>query len=178
MIVALLAGCDSSQKSRATVSAAGAQDVTSVAAPAPAPGGRDFAMAMRSYREGDHVRALQRFTELAERGHANAQYAVGVMLADGQGTLQDWDAAAQWYQKAAAQNQPDALRALARLHVFGVGGVEVDIPKAIALYERAEQAYPPGEARDNVAQQRQALVALQKESVGGSSEPAESEPAR
>lgn len=127
-----------------------------------ASGSMDFALALRSYRERDYVRALERFTELAENGDAKSQYYVGVLHADGMGTARNYDEAAKWYRKAADQNNPDALRALARLHVFGMT-VERDIPKAIELYERAEQAYPPGEDRDAVTQQKQALQALLQE---------------
>lgn len=166
LVVAALAasaisGCDGDRAARETTTAARTPDVATAEQPATQSLGRDFAMAMRYYREGDRIRALQRFTELAEEGDANAQYSAGVMLAEGQGVQQDWSAAIEWYRKAAAQNQPDALRALARLHVFGMEGVERDIPKAIELYGRAEQAYPPGEQRDSVAQQKQALIALQ-----------------
>lgn len=132
-------------------------------------GGMGFAMASRSYREGDHVDALRRFLDLAEDGDANAQFYAGVMYADGQGTQQNLAAATKWFQKAAEQNQPDALRAMARMHVFGLGGVKRDIPSAINFYERAEKAYPPGEERDQIAQQRKALVALEDERKGTSS---------
>uniref|UniRef100_A0A6B2LKZ0 Uncharacterized protein n=1 Tax=Arcella intermedia TaxID=1963864 RepID=A0A6B2LKZ0_9EUKA len=42
-----------------------------------------------------------------------------------------------WYEKAVAQNQPDAMNALAEMYESG-WGVDVDMQKAIELYQRAE----------------------------------------
>jgi hypothetical protein len=139
-----------------------------------APGTRELLMAKRFYGEADFARALGSFVAAGELGNAQAQYYAGVMFADGQGTQRNFEEAAKWYEKAAAQNQPDALYALARLYVFG-SGVEPDSNKAVQLFERAAQAYPPGEDRARAEQQVVALLAVLEESA---QEPAQSPEAR
>jgi TPR repeat protein len=126
-----------------------------------APGKENLAAGYRAYDVGDYQRALQNFREAADKGMADAQYFVGLMHAEGEGTTRSYAEAAKWYEKAAAQNHADALFALAKLHVIG-GGVPADSAKALELYERAEQAYPPGEKRDQVAEQRLALAEVLK----------------
>lgn len=127
------------------------------------PGGPQLAAGLKAYDVGDHERALKDFREAADKGIADAQYYVGLMYAEGEGTARSYEEAVKWYAKAAEQNQPDALYALAKLYVIG-GGVDADPAKAIELYERAENAFPPGEKRDAAAEQRLALAAVLNES--------------
>jgi TPR repeat protein len=139
------------------------------------PGGPQLAAGLRAYDVGDHERALKDFREAADKGIADAQYYVGLMYAEGEGTARSYQEAARWYEKAAAQDQPDALFALAKLYVIG-GGVEADAAKAIELYERAEKAFPPGEKRDQAAEQRLALTAVLNEPKTATAEPARTSP--
>lgn len=122
---------------------------------------RALAAGQRAYAQTDFATAFERFREAALEGNANAQYYLGVMYADGQGTQTNFAEAARWYEKAAAQNQPDALYKLARLYAIGLG-VNVDGKRAIELYARAAAAYPPGQERDAAEQQRAALAAAVK----------------
>lgn len=118
-----------------------------------------LAAGQRAYAQTDFAGAFKRFHEAAAQGNADAQYYLGVMYADGQGTQRNYPEAVRWYEKAAAQNHPDALYALARLYVTGLG-VEADASRAVELYGRAAAAYPPGAQRDQAEQQRQALAAV------------------
>jgi TPR repeat protein len=127
------------------------------------PGHAELAAGLSAYSVGDHQRALKFFQEAADKGVADAQFYTGLMHAEGQGVAQSYAEAVKWYEKAAAQNQPDALFALAKLYVIG-SGVAPDSAKAIELYERAEEAYPPSELREQVAEQRLALQAVMNES--------------
>jgi TPR repeat protein len=87
-------------------------------------------------------------------------YYTGVMYSEAQGLAKkDLPEAIRWYEKAAARDQPDALYALARLYVVGYG-VDRDPNKAIELLDRAVKAYPPGEGKDRVSEQRVALAAV------------------
>jgi TPR repeat protein len=140
------------------------------------PGAPRLAAGYRAYDVGDFPRALDDFRAAADAGMADAQYFVGLMHAEGEGTARSYAEAAKWYEKAAAQDQPDALFALAKLYVIG-GGVERDPAKAIALYERAEKAYPPGEKRAAVEEQRVALLAVMNESRTATAEPSKATPA-
>jgi TPR repeat protein len=140
-----------------------------------APGGEALAAGIRAYDVGDHERALKYFRAAADEGLADAQYYTGLMYSEGEGTPHNYAEAAKWYEKAGAQNQPDALFALAKLYVIG-GGVPADAAKAIELYERAEKALPPGEKRDQAAEQRTALAAVVSERQDAANTPAKTTP--
>lgn len=161
-----LASCDQGQNAtavdRGTPASQPAQDTAAEGGTAAE---HDLARGRGAFAAGDYPRALGYFRAAAEQGDANAQYYVGLMHANGQGTTRDFAEAAKWYEKAAAQNQADALYALARLHVIGTG-VEADPAKAVELYERAAQAYPPGEQRELAIEQRRALLAVLEGTAG------------
>ena len=70
----------------------------------------------------DYVRALAAYKIGAEGGNANCQYQLGSMLSDGEGIESpDYEQALVWYQKAAAQDQPDALFAVSKMAFEGHG---------------------------------------------------------
>ena len=119
-------------------------------------------IAKDAYGKGDQIKALQNFLIAAKDGDKDAQYYVGVMFAEGQGTKKNLAEGIGWYQAAAQQNQPDALLALARLYVVGYG-LPQDSQKAIELMDRAVQAYPPGEGKDRATEQKLALSAVLEE---------------
>lgn len=146
-------GCDNRRDATAARRAAAPQ-----AAATPA---SELAAGQRAYAAGDRIGALRHFRAAAEGGNADAQYYSGLMHADGQGAKRDHAEAVKWYTKAVAQNQPDALMALARLRVIGLG-VAADPAQAIELYKRAAMAYPPGEQQDQAEAQHQALLDVMK----------------
>jgi TPR repeat protein len=59
-------------------------------------------------------------SEAAASGQANAQYEMGVRLAEGRGMPQDNQAALQWLEKAARQNLAPAQYRLAAMLERGV----------------------------------------------------------
>jgi len=63
---------------------------------------------VRAYQEGDYATALLEFRQLAEEGFASAQNDLGVMYANGVGVSQNYQEAAQWFHRAAAQAGYDA----------------------------------------------------------------------
>ncbi len=67
-----------------------------------------FARAIAAYDRGAHDAALRLFRRLAERGHAGAQYHLGLMYSAGQGTARDDVKAMYWFAKAAEQGDPKA----------------------------------------------------------------------
>ena len=119
----------------------------------------EYRAGLDAYAAGRPEKALQHFSAAANQGNVNAQYYVGLMHANGEGTKRDFREAAKWYRKAAARNQPDALVNLARLHVMGLG-VDADAQKAVELFGRAAKVYPPGEKRNQAAEQGKALAAI------------------
>jgi TPR repeat protein len=123
----------------------------------------DLEIAKDAYSQYNFPRALQYFRAAAINGDADAQYYTGLMYAQGEGLpKKDLAEAVRWYEKAAARDQPDALYALARLHLVGYG-VDRDPQKAVQLLDRALQYYPPGESKDRAAEQRLALVTVLEE---------------
>ncbi|MFU2077518.1 tetratricopeptide repeat protein [Avibacterium endocarditidis] len=72
-------------------------------------------------QRGDFATALQLWKPLAERGHAKAQYNLGVMYKNGQGVKQDDFQAVKWYQKAAEQGNAQAQAMLGAMYTLGQG---------------------------------------------------------
>jgi len=69
----------------------------------------DGVAAMQS---GDYSQALDLWSKSAGEGDARAQYSLGYLYQFGLGVPVSWDKAKEWYEKAAAQNNGDALYAL------------------------------------------------------------------
>ncbi len=79
------------------------------------------------YLEGREVtqndaEAFALFAKAAQNGNADAQKALGDLYStDNKAVNQDREIAIDWYQRAARNNQPDALKSLAELHLNGDG---------------------------------------------------------
>ncbi|KAF9348715.1 hypothetical protein BGX26_012883 [Mortierella sp. AD094] len=69
------------------------------------------------YRDGIYVvpKAIECFRKSADQGYAAAQYNLGSMYELGQGVTQDHLIAAEWYQKAASQENTEASKKLVYL---------------------------------------------------------------
>ena len=68
--------------------------------------------------------------------NAEAQYQLGLMMADGTGGAQDDAGARRLFEKAAAQNHPGALERMGAFSQEGRGGPK-DTAAAKTYYERA-----------------------------------------
>ncbi len=64
------------------------------------------APAEEAYDSGDYATALRLWRPLAEQGHADAQYSLGVMYNQGRGVPQDYVQAHMWFNLAAARLLP------------------------------------------------------------------------
>jgi TPR repeat protein len=85
-----------------------------------APAGAGFDDGAEAYARGRYAQALALWQPLAERGDVEAQLRIGEMLRDGLGVRwKDFEQAAAWFRRAAAQGQADAQYALGRLHYEG-----------------------------------------------------------
>ena len=81
------------------------------------------------------------YRKAAEQGHVEAQAALGVMYATGDGVGEDHTEAAAWFRKAADQGHPDAQMFLGAAYVTG-RGVPQDDAQGVAWFARAaEQGY-------------------------------------
>ena len=79
----------------------------------------------------------------AEAGYAPAQAQLGTAIESAAARTEDKAQtveAREWYEKAAAQNQPDALLALARFYDGGIAGLEISPQKGFDLTFRAAKA--------------------------------------
>ena len=72
----------------------------------------------------------------AEAGRALCQSQLGMMYSKGRGVAVDYQQARAWFEKAAAQDQPDAVSALGAMHGNGQG-VTPSYRRARELYQRA-----------------------------------------
>ncbi len=105
----------------------------------------DYGTGYDAYKKGDYHTALDQLLPLAKQGDPRAQRVVGAMYADGLGVDEDYDAAAQWYQRAADQGYAPAMADLGDLYFYG-NGVEQDQATAVKWYRRgAERGDPAAE---------------------------------
>jgi hypothetical protein len=73
-----------------------------------------------AYGRGDYASALAVWLPLAQHGDVAAELRVGQMLRDRQGVRwRDFEGAAAWFRRAAAQGSVEAQYALGRLHYEG-----------------------------------------------------------
>lgn len=84
----------------------------------------------------DPVKARALLSKAAETNSAEAQYRLGLMIADGSGGPKDDAAARALFEKAAAQAHPGALERMGAFAQSGRGGLQ-DSSAAKAYYEKA-----------------------------------------
>jgi TPR repeat protein len=107
-----------------------------------APARSDYQTGVDAYSNGNFKQALEEWLPLAEGGDATAQNSVGALYDHGLGVDEDDAAAAHWYQLAADQNLPLAMRNLANMYAGG-HGVPFDQPLAESWYEKAARMGDP-----------------------------------
>jgi len=89
------------------------------------------------------AKAFELFEKAAAAGHRRAQLNLGTLYYRGQGTQRDLILARSWLEKAAAQDDPYALYALARAMEDSLGQAMADPVRAADLYRRAAQGGHP-----------------------------------
>jgi len=85
---------------------------------------------------GNEEEALRLFRELAESGVLQAQFNLGTMYYNGQGTAPDYQEALKWYRMAADKGLKEAQCALGDMYEYGTG-VECDLQQAAEWYTKA-----------------------------------------
>jgi uncharacterized protein len=98
--------------------------------------------AITAYERGDYDAALKLLLPEANAGNANAQYAVGVVYANGNGVAKDPVEAVKWYRKAAEQGLASAQYNLADCYLSGTG-VAKDPPIAAKWFRLAADQGDP-----------------------------------
>ncbi len=87
---------------------------------------------------GRHEEAFSIYQQLANQGHAKAQFNLGVMYDRGQHVAQDYAQAVSWYQKAAEQGNTNAQYNLALKYQMGQGVIKDDTQAAYWYRKAAE----------------------------------------
>jgi len=105
-----------------------------VAAPARA----DYEAGLTAARAGDYATALREWQPLAEGGHRDAQFNMGLMYENGFGVGADSAQAARWYRLAAEQDDRTAQAYLGEMYAQGLG-VERDDIEALRWYRSAAE---------------------------------------
>ena len=88
------------------------------------------------YGKKDFTRAVEVFCVAADRGSADAQYALGLCYQQGNGVIKNSQKAFEWYCKAAEKNHADAQHKVGRCYEKG-DGVSVSEEKALEWYAKA-----------------------------------------
>ena len=86
----------------------------------------DAAKGQEAYNSGDYETALTEWQPLAEEGHADAQFGLGLLYANGFGVPLNDDQALKWYRLAADQGHAQAQCNLAVMHANGWGAPQSD----------------------------------------------------
>jgi hypothetical protein len=99
----------------------------------------DYARFLRFGFGGEKDPEKARFFDqsAAELGVPVSQVRLAQAAENADGQPQDFAAARSWYEKAAAQNDAEALMALGRFYDTGKGGIEIDRVKATEFYFKA-----------------------------------------
>jgi len=114
----------------------------------------DFDTGIKAYQRGDYATALRIFRQLAEQGHAKAQFNLGYMYNKSQGVPQDYAVAVRWFRKAADQGDAWAQVKLGLVYEEGQG-VTQDYVQARMWFNlsAAKGNYIARESRDRLAKQ-------------------------
>jgi TPR repeat protein len=94
---------------------------------------------LTAYEQGHFEVAVREFRSLAQRGHAGAEFMLGVMHFNGFGVDRDLAVAAVYFRQAANQGDPGAQLAFGSLHVRGIGVFQdlVEAHKWLAICARS-----------------------------------------
>ena len=92
-----------------------------------------FDAGMQALTGGDYAEAYCRWKPLAERGHAEAQYHLGWLYANGNGLAVSVDRALHWWRQAARQGHADAQFAVGLAYTTGEG-IAKDLNQAVSWY--------------------------------------------
>ncbi len=109
-----------------------------VALAATAPARADFEAGVAAARAGDYTAAVREWRPLAEKGHRDAQFNLGLAYENGLGVAADGAEAARWYRRAAEQKDRQAQAYLAEMYAKGLG-IPRDDREALFWYRSAAE---------------------------------------
>ena len=85
----------------------------------------------------DLVEAAKYFKKGALAGDTDCMVSLGMAISNGSGVAQSYTLSREWYEKAAALGDRNAMSNLGNIHMTGRGGVPIDLLKAFRLHEKA-----------------------------------------
>ncbi|MBF0294394.1 MAG: sel1 repeat family protein [Magnetococcales bacterium] len=91
-----------------------------------------------AYKQKKYADVLRMATPHAQRGHAYAQFVLGLLHQNGEGVPQDYVQALKWFLEAARQGDAKAQYSVARIHFHGFGTAR-DPAKAYHWYRQAAE---------------------------------------
>jgi len=81
----------------------------------------DFKKGLNAKKTGNIEAALREFKPLAESGHKNAQFQLGLLYAFGEGVQKDLSLASEWFHRSAEQGHARSQVILSSLYFNGQG---------------------------------------------------------
>lgn len=99
----------------------------------------DTAAGLEAFRTGDYQTAFREWKAAAEKGHADAQFDLGVLYSKGLGVRHDMTEAVAWYRSAAEKGNVQAAFSLGQLYSRG-WGVPRDEADAMRWFEMANSS--------------------------------------
>src|SRR6266446_5952317 len=89
-----------------------------------------------AYKRGDYATAMKLVRPVAEQGNTSAQYNLGTMYYNGEGTRRDYAEALKWYRMAADHGDVESARRAGFMYANGQG-VSRDEAEALKWYRMA-----------------------------------------
>ena len=108
---------------------------------------QDFDKGLAAFKRGDYSTALQEWRPLAARGHAAAQYRIGLMHAYGIQVEKDFKKARHWYEKAARQGVAPAAYELGVFYELGRGVWQDERQAAYWFHQGALGGHGPSQKK-------------------------------
>ena len=100
---------------------------------------QDYDAGLKAAQAGDFQTALKEWKPLADQGHADAQYNLGLMYDYGRGVVEDDAEAVRWFRLAADQGHAYAQLSLGVMYADGRGVPEDDAEAVRWLRLAADQ---------------------------------------
>ena len=105
----------------------------------------DTAGGLAAFKMKDYQKAYREWKAAADSGHAEAQFDLGVLYAQGLGVRRDLTEAAFWYRRSAEQGNAEAEFALGQMYSrgWGVPRDEADAIRWLQMANSVESDGPP-----------------------------------
>ncbi len=105
----------------------------------------DTAAGLAAFKNKEYGKAYQEWKAAADAGHAEAQFDLGVLYAQGLGVRRDLTEAAFWYRKSAEQGNAEAEFALGQMYSRGWGAPRdtVDAMRWLQMANSVDSDGPP-----------------------------------